>query len=205
VPVMAGATNQSTLDTDGDSTMTSYKIAKPLEEVRKFYHEQMKAQGWATKESSLDKILQFGKAGRDVQVIISEESGGSSVVLAVGTAAADGSAAQPAPTKAATSQARATQRPVTATPEPSLVADIPVMAGAKVTEKGADYLVYAVAKPLVDVAEFYRSELAKAGWSLDDASDDGASLLFRKQGRAATLNCEENDGRTTVNLSVALE
>jgi hypothetical protein len=214
--VMPGATNQTTLGGEDGSTMTSYKVAKTADEVRKFYNEQMPAKGWSAKESAVDTMLPFAKAGREVQVMISAESDGCSVMLIVRLAAADTPATQateePAPTSAPepTAEAAPTEGPAateepapTEEPTPNLVGDIPLMAGATVTERGGDYLIYTVTSPLVDVVTFYQTELTGVGWLLDDASEDGTYMLFSKEGRMATFDIAEADGQTTVSVTVA--
>ncbi len=86
--------------------------------------------------------------------------------------------------------------------------DVPLMPDATEKARMGPVLTYKTAAKLVDVAEFYKKEMEKAGWQLDnepEISEAMAALSFIKDNATAQITLMPADGKTQVLISTAQE
>jgi hypothetical protein len=168
----------------------------------------MKAKGWTAAEVVVPQMLAFDKATRQAQVMISAE--GTKTSVAISLRQGEG-APKPTSTKAVTSPtatkpatAPTATRPAAAAPTlppvvvTSLVADIPLLEGAKNLDQAEDSLSYDVAKPMLDAGKALRDKFTAAEWKVQEASEDNAAMVLVKDKRTATVELQEGDGITYV-------
>jgi len=218
IPLMEGAKADAILSTSSHSVLGNFSVAKPREEVEKFYKEQMKAKEWVEAEGGMPGMMNYEKNGRQVMIVINETKDGvTTFLISVEEAQAGGATSKPAatepaaPTESAVTEETPTpeeQAELDETPAPAadLIADIPVMDGAMDVEQGDDYIYYTVSKSLADVADFYRVRFTDAGWTQVEASEDGTVFTYTKDERTASvLLGEADEDKTTVEIMVASE
>jgi hypothetical protein len=87
-------------------------------------------------------------------------------------------------------------------------ADLPMYPGATPTTSllagGTGLIVLSATAPAADVLAHYRNELPSQGWTVDEVTEDPASISAHKGGRTARISISPSDEGST-EIGVAIE
>ncbi len=198
----------SAVNYDGESGSLSFSSAKPVKDLAAFYRDLAKQQGWQEQPSVINQdnmaVLTFMTKGDDVATITVMKMGEQSQVTAEGKALeAKG---------AATADAGSAPAAEAAPPLVAIDKDgLPIPDGlgnmGSTRTQFSHAVNFSAPNSVADIVAFYRTELAKKGWSENNAtsqvSDIKASLSFSTPDGPATLAVNRNGDMTDAELTVS--